>query len=373
MRKPLLILGLVLGVLAVAFWATGGLAALEHAAVAAQRDVQNALAKALRALKTGQPGAVAGLLALSFGYGFFHAAGPGHGKMLIGGYGMGSRVPSRAAGRHRAGIEPGAGDGGCRARLCGHPRAGLDPRATGGRGRERDDADQLRRCCHTWLVACVARAAGDARAARERRRQSAGGGNGRAGAPRPRPRQPRPRRPQSRRPGHAGHTHDHSTHDHHHAEKESPPHGHAPHGHPDHVHDASCGHAHGPTLDEIARVRGWRDALALIAGIAMRPCTGALFVLILTWQMGIARDGHRRGLCDGAWHRARSRWRWPRCRSGRARVRCRPCRGRALPAPCRCWKSPAGVADRAGVDQPAARRDLTPLAAPRARGVSPGA
>ena len=29
----------------------------------------------------------------------------------------------------------------------------------------------------------------------------------------------------------------------------------------------------------------------LVAGIAMRPCTGAVFVLLITWQMGIAGAG----------------------------------------------------------------------------------
>ena len=41
----------------------------------------------------------------------------------------------------------------------------------------------------------------------------------------------------------------------------------------------------------MAQTAGVRDALILVAGIAMRPCTGALFVLIITWRMEIGGLG----------------------------------------------------------------------------------
>ena len=42
-----------------------------------------------------------------------------------------------------------------------------------------------------------------------------------------------------------------------------------------------CGHSHGPSFNDIATLTSTRDAVALIASIAIRPCTGALFVLVI--------------------------------------------------------------------------------------------
>ena len=42
-----------------------------------------------------------------------------------------------------------------------------------------------------------------------------------------------------------------------------------------------CGHAHGPSVNDVATLTSTRDAVALIASIAMRPCTGAIFVLVI--------------------------------------------------------------------------------------------
>lgn len=78
----------------------------------------------------------------------------------------------------------------------------------------------------------------------------------------------------------AAHDHDHD-HDHDHA-----------HGDEHHHHDG-CDHRHAPTLEEVDALRTWRDAVMLIVGIGLRPCTGAVFVLVAAWRIGL--------LWVGAW------------------------------------------------------------------------
>ncbi|KEJ89710.1 nickel/cobalt transporter [Sulfitobacter donghicola] len=238
MRRTIIgALALAVGVL-VWLWLSGGFNQIAVWAAGEQREFQNGIARTLRALRGGEAGAYLLLLGSCFAYGFFHAIGPGHGKLLVGGYGVAREVPmlrlsliafASSIGQAITAIVLAYGGlwllGLTRDRMVGTAEDWLAPfsyaliAAIGG-----------------WLVV---------RGLRRIRRN-------------------------------------HSTQN---------------HGAPDHAHQgdddvcSSCGHRHGPSLEEAEQVGGLREALILIAGIAIRPCTGALFVLIITWQMGIPWAG----------------------------------------------------------------------------------
>ncbi|MFT3691388.1 nickel/cobalt transporter [Paenirhodobacter sp.] len=233
MRKLVLTALVAMAVVAgLIFW-TGFDDRVARIALGWQRDYQNALARSLRALRGGETGAVSAFLGICFAYGFLHALGPGHGKALIGAYGMASELPMKRMvglaavtslaqatvavvlvyvgvwlfGGTREGVEGAS--------------AGLEPFSAGAiallglflvwRG--------LRRLA-PWL-----------------------------------------------------HAHDHHAHDHRHSET------------------CGCGHAHMPDAEQVLAARSWRETAALVAGVALRPCTGALFLLILTWRLDLDAIG----------------------------------------------------------------------------------
>jgi ABC-type nickel/cobalt efflux system permease component RcnA len=76
-----------------------------------------------------------------------------------------------------------------------------------------------------------------------------------------------------------GHDHDHDHHGHHHH------HGHA------HAHDADCGHMHGPDPAELAGKGGWRRGFAAVLAVGLRPCSGAIIVLVFALAQGLFWTG----------------------------------------------------------------------------------
>jgi nickel/cobalt transporter (NicO) family protein len=79
------------------------------------------------------------------------------------------------------------------------------------------------------------------------------------------------------------HEHHHHDHDHHHHDH----HQHDHHQHDHHQHDASCGHLHSPEPADLAGPGGWRRGFAAIVAVGLRPCSGAILVLVFALAQGI--------------------------------------------------------------------------------------
>jgi nickel/cobalt transporter (NicO) family protein len=256
MRRTLMLTGLMLVAGLGLLWLTGALDGAAGWLAAAQRQAQDQLAGAIRALRASEPGALMAFWAVCFGYGVLHAAGPGHGKLIIGGYGVARQVPvGRLAGlalvSSLAQAAVAVGLVYALVAVLGLTRGAVETAAE----------DWVTPVGHAMIAGLglwlVWRGIGGLR--RQEKAVEHRSGTVALAA--------------------VGHGHDHNGHDHH---------GHEHHGH---VHGPDCGHAHGPTIEQAAGVRSYRDAAALVAGIALRPCSGALFVLILTWQLGIGMAG----------------------------------------------------------------------------------
>jgi len=65
-------------------------------------------------------------------------------------------------------------------------------------------------------------------------------------------------------------------------------HGHHDHGHDHgHVHDEHCGHSHGPAPGELAGPGGWQRGFGAILAVGIRPCSGAILVLVFALAQGL--------------------------------------------------------------------------------------
>jgi len=224
-----------------------------------QSEFYREMSATIRAAKS-DGSAVWTLLAISFAYGIFHAAGPGHGKAVISSYLVANQETAR------------------RGIALSFASALMQSLV----------AVMIVAVC-AWLLNATARTMCGAEKAIEiasyaliaafgaRLVWTKGGGFMRA--------------LQAKRPvlAVAAHPHDHG-HDHHHDEHGHDHHDHAHHGHAhadDHVHDEHCGHSHGPEPAELAGPGGWRRGFGAIFAVGIRPCSGAILVLVFALAQGL--------------------------------------------------------------------------------------
>jgi nickel/cobalt transporter (NicO) family protein len=217
-----------------------------------QSEFYREMSSTIRAAKS-DGSAVWTLLVISFAYGIFHAAGPGHGKAVISSYLVANRETAR------------------RGIVLSFASALMQSLV----------AVVIVAIC-AWLLNATAKTMCGAEKAVEiasyaliaafgaRLVWIKGGGFVRAlQAERPIP---------AMAAASHRHDHDHShDHDHHHHDHDSD----------DHVHDEHCGHSHGPKPAELAGPGGWRRGFGAILAVGVRPCSGAILVLVFALAQGL--------------------------------------------------------------------------------------
>ena len=208
------------------------------------------MSSTIRAAKS-DGSAVWTLLAISFAYGIFHAAGPGHGKAVISSYLVANQETAR------------------RGIVLSFASALMQSLV----------AVVIVAVC-AWLLNATAKTMCGAEKAIEivsyaLIAASAPGWSGPRAADSSARCRRRGRRPRWRWPRIIMTTtidHDHHDHGDH---------------HDDHVHDEHCGHSHGPVPSELAGPGGWRRGLGAIFAVGIRPCSGAILVLVFALAQGL--------------------------------------------------------------------------------------
>lgn len=85
--------------------------------------------------------------------------------------------------------------------------------------------------------------------------------------------------------GHAHHHHHGHSHEHDHGHSHDDDHGH------DHEHGPDCGHTHFPTPAESMNAGSLREMVGIVLSIGIRPCSGAILVLVFAQVLGMTFAG----------------------------------------------------------------------------------
>jgi nickel/cobalt exporter len=225
--------------------------------LAKQSEFYREMSATIRAAKS-DGSAVWTLLGISFAYGIFHAAGPGHGKAVISSYLVANEETARR------GIVLSFASALLQA-LVAVVIVGIGAWLLNATAKSMCGAEKVIEIASYTLIAALG----------ARLVWTKGGGFIRALQPKPQP-------AMAAAHHHHDHGHDHGhEHGHHHHDHHDHAHGHA------HVHDEHCGHSHGPTPDQLAGPGGWQRGLGAIFAVGMRPCSGAILVLVFSLAQGL--------------------------------------------------------------------------------------
>jgi ABC-type nickel/cobalt efflux system permease component RcnA len=235
--------------------------------LAKQSEFYREMSSTIRAAKS-DGSAVWTLLAISFAYGIFHAAGPGHGKAVISSYLVANQETARR------GIALSFASALMQS-LVAVAIVAVCAWLLNATAKTMCGAEKVIEIASYALIAAFG----------ARLVWTKGGGFFRA----LQARQPA-LTPAMAVAGHHDHGHGHDHH--HHAHAHVAHHDHDDHDHDHshdhgHVHDEHCGHSHGPEPGELAGPGGWRRGLSAIFTVGIRPCSGAILVLVFALAQGL--------------------------------------------------------------------------------------